>query len=388
VTNVPAIDHRPTTADTMVTSAAALVPSITARSQAIEDERRLPSELVAELVSAGCFRILLPAEHGGAGADLPSALQLFQLLASADGSVGWIVALGASSWLDLVELPSATFAAIQASSPLLAGVFVPAGTVTADGDGYRVSGRWGFASGCRHATHLYVNGVERMTDAGPSFRIAVLTPDEFTIEDTWTAPGLAGTGSHHVRVDGVVVPAERTLDPMHDASAVDTPLVRISKPGLFSLIIASVAVGIARGALDDAVRGAADREPVLADGALASSPIFHHELALADTELAAAEALLLTLAGRAWSRAVEGATSTLEERARLRAAAVWIAGRSRAVVETSYRAAGGGAVYAGAPSQRRLGDSHTLGQHFLLRNDTLATAGAILAGQGLQAPIF
>ncbi|MBV9172614.1 MAG: acyl-CoA dehydrogenase family protein, partial [Chloroflexi bacterium] len=42
-----------------------LAPTIHQRSAEIEHARRLPPDLVAELVAAGCFRMSLPAEYGG-----------------------------------------------------------------------------------------------------------------------------------------------------------------------------------------------------------------------------------------------------------------------------------------------------------------------------------
>jgi alkylation response protein AidB-like acyl-CoA dehydrogenase len=85
---------------------------------------------------------------------------------------------------------------------------------------------------------------------------------------------------------------------------------------------------------------------------------------------------------------VDAAPFTLEHRARLRATAVWVTQQAVAVVEAAYRSGGGGAVYTNSPLQRRLRDVHAVTQHFLVRRDTLTTAGAILAGQDIAVPIF
>ena len=78
-------------------------------------------------------------------------------------------------------------------------------------------------------------------------RVAVFSPDEIEIEDTWDVSGLRGTGSHHVRADDVFVPAARTLAMLEDEPCIDEPLLRIPVPTLYSLPVASVALGIARG---------------------------------------------------------------------------------------------------------------------------------------------
>ena len=58
------------------------------------------------------------------------------------------------------------------------------------------------------------------------------------------------------------------------------------------------------------------------------------------------------------------------------------------MVRAAHRAAGGGAIHASSPLQRRLRDIDVLTQHFLVRRDTLTTAGAILAGQDVDVMVF
>ena len=79
---------------------------------------------------------------------------------------------------------------------------------------------------------------------------------------------------------------------------------------------------------------------------------------------------------------------TLNSERRIRAAAAWAADRAAAVVSAAYRAGGGSSMYADCPLQRRLRDIHALTQHFLVRRDTLTTAGAILAGQDVDVLVF
>ena len=224
-------------------------------------------DLIAELREAGCFRMLLPRSHGGDELDLVSAMQVLEELARADGSVGWIVAIGSAGWLDLCDLPRSTFDALYADGPLVtAGVFAPSGTAEPVDGGYRIRGRWGFASGCEHADLLYGNCIDAGDGGGgpvgggpPPMRIAVFAPDQVTIEDTWRVSGLRGTGSHHIVVDDVVVPAERTYPVMRSEACVDVALTRIPLPTPLTPPLASMAVGIAQGALDD-VLGLAERQ--------------------------------------------------------------------------------------------------------------------------------
>jgi alkylation response protein AidB-like acyl-CoA dehydrogenase len=378
------------TVEDTLRAAGALAGVIGERAAEIERVRRVPRDLLDDLVAAGCFRVLLPVSHGGLGADLASAMRVFETLARADASVGWTVMIGASCWCDLVGLSRATFDALFASRSrvIMAGVFSPSGSISREGGGYRVTGRWSFASGCEHADWLFGNCVEGMLDGHPQLRMAVFSPDQVVIEDTWTVSGLSGTGSHHFRVDGVFVPSEWTLVPLVDEPCIDDVIARIPVPAMLSLGIGSIAVGIAQGALDDIIALAVEKTPLLAASKLAGNAHFQFQLARADTELRAARALLYESAESAWATIAGGSRLTLERRARVRAAPVWATSLAAEVVTTAYRAGGGSSVYAESPLQRRLRDINAVTQHFLVRPDTLTTAGAILAGQPLAVPVF
>ena len=208
-----------------------LMPEIRTRAAEVESARRVPLDLLDRLKSTGCFGLLLPSTHGGTGGDLAGAMRVVEELSRADASVGWIVLVGASVWLDLAGLPRSTFDAIyrQGHATVVAGVFNPTGTAVPVAGGYQVNGRWSFASGCEHADWLYGNCID--TSSGePQLRIAVFRPDEVEIEDTWSVVGLCGTGSHHISTRDVVVPEERTLRVFADPPSIDSALTCIPVP--------------------------------------------------------------------------------------------------------------------------------------------------------------
>jgi alkylation response protein AidB-like acyl-CoA dehydrogenase len=384
------ITHDTKTVETVLHAVRQLSPSILDRAAEIESGRRVPPDLIEDLRAAGCFRLVRPATHGGLEAAIPDAMRALESLARADASVAWTVMIGAGSWIDLAHLPRETFDSLYATNPdaITAGVFNPTASITPEDGGYRVTGRWSFASGCEHADVIFGNGVEGIVDGMPQLRGAVFGPDEVTIEDTWSVSGLCGTGSHHIRVDGAIVPAERTYDPMGGEPCIDALIVHLPPPAVFSLVMASVALGIAQGALDDITVLASDKVPMLSPTALGGNPLFQLDLATADTELRAARSLLYDAAAQFWAAAEAGDVLTMEQRAHGRASAVWAVDRATSVVTTAYRAGGGSSLYSDCPLQRRLRDIYALGQHFIVRRDTLVTAGAILAGQDVQPTVF
>jgi alkylation response protein AidB-like acyl-CoA dehydrogenase len=381
------IEQTAPTVESLLDAVRDLGPTITTRAAEIEAARRLPLDLVESLTEAGIFRMLLPRSHGGAGLEFPAGMRVLEALSRFDGSVGWTVMIGAGSWCDLAGLPRTTFDAIYADGAVITGGAIsPSGTAVAVDGGYHVRGRWAFASGCQHSAWLFANCLETV-DGEPRLRLAVLTADEIEIEDTWKSSGLCGTGSHHFVAD-VIVPAQRTYALLQGEPCIDEPIVRIPPPALHAMGITSVAVGIAQGALDEIQAIAATKTPLLAAGALAANPLFQHQLATADTRLRAARALLYQDASSMWATATDRAEFTLDQRARIRATGAWATSTTAAVVDFCYRAGGGSSVYLDSPLQRRLRDINAVTQHFLVRPDTLTTAGAILAGQDPNAPIF
>jgi alkylation response protein AidB-like acyl-CoA dehydrogenase len=366
-----------------------LAPALADRAPEIEAARRVPTDVLDGLVRAGCFRLMRPRSHGGIGADAPGVLSVLESLARADASTAWVVMIGAGSWLDLAGLPRESFDELFADpDAITAGAFNPTGSITASDGGYRVSGRWSFASGCEHASWIYGNCVEVTDEGEPRLRIAVFSPEQVVIEDTWTVSGLRGTGSHHFHVDDVFVPANRTVLALAEEHTLDAPILRVPLVSMIALAVAGVALGTAHGALDDIVAIASGKVPLLASSPLAANPLFDFELATADTDFRAARALLYDVADAAWGMAVAGEPFDKVHRARMRAAAVWVVERAASVVDAAYRAGGGSSLYADCPLQRRMRDVHAITQHFVVKRDTMTTAGAILAGNDLELAVF
>jgi alkylation response protein AidB-like acyl-CoA dehydrogenase len=297
--------------------------------------------------------------------------------------------IGAAAWRDLAGLPRRTFDALYASGPdvIIGGAFNPTGVVVPVAGGYRVRGRWAFASGCQHCHWLYGNCIEQQ-GGEPALRTVLFSPDQVEIEDTWTVSGLCGTGSHHFRADDVLVAADRTFPTMSEPPTLDEPVLRMPPPSLYALMLASVALGIARGALDDIRALAAGKVPLLSRAALSTNPLFQHQLGRADATARAARALVHGDAASAWDAAVAGADFTPEDRAHIRAAAAWAAAAAAGVVDVAYGAGGGTAIYADSALQRRFRDVHALTQHFLVKPDTFTTAGAVLAGAEADLTVF
>jgi indole-3-acetate monooxygenase len=359
----------------------AMAPGIAARAQEIEDGRRLPLDLLDELVAAGCFRHLVPTSDGGLGAGLPDHMRMIEELARADGSVGWTVTIGSSAPFFLGMLPPDTFDAVYAEGPdvIGAGSVNPTGRATPVDGGFRVTGRWAFASGCQHChwyfAHCFVDDGRQ-----PPLRMMLLRPSEIEIKDTWSVSGLRGTGSHDVVVDDVFVPDERSFT-IFDPPSQDEPLWRVPELLGAALCFGSVAIGIAAGAFDDLVALAGGKMPMFSDSTLAANPLFRNQLGEAAARLRAARAAIYADAETVMAAAIDARPLTPEQRANARGAAAWAVKEAAAVVDSCYTAGGGSALYTSSPLQRRLRDAHAVTQHFAVKADTFTLVGAVLAGQ-------
>ncbi len=381
----------PDSAETLLAAIDFLVPEVSARAAETEAARRLPPDLVALLAGSGCFGMLLPRSHGGVEGSLDDHLRAVEALSRADGSVGWTVMIGSSAWADMVHLPRATFDELFAEpGTVVAGAISPSGTAEAVGvDGFRIDGRWGFVTGVEYATWVGLNCLYDDHAGGPpGMRLAVLSREQVVVEDTWRVSGLRGTGSQHVRAEGVEVSAGWTCEPMTGQACIDAVIVRVPAPALVAMCVSRVALGIAAGALDDILALATDKVPLLAPGALATSPTFHGDLAAADARLRSARALHDDTAGSVWSAAESGAPFTNQLRARARLDSAWAVQQAVEVVDFAYRAGGGTALYDSSPLQRRLRDVHAVTQHFIVRPDVFAAAGQVLAGREPPGPVF
>lgn len=361
-----------------------MAPAISRRAGEMEAERRIPRDLVDTLQSVGAFRLFIPRSHGGLELDLPAGLRIIEALARIDGSVGWSAMIGSGIHIIPPFLPRPTYEQIYGNGPdvMLAGSSQPAGTAEATDGGWRVRGRWPFASGCLHADWMLAmcvmtrDGKPLLGDDGkPLLRGFVMPASAWQIEDTWHAAGLEATGSHHIAFKDKIVPTENFFDMLKGASCVHGPLYQTVLEVL-PVMHGAFAVGVARGALDELLALAATgRQQFHTAVAMRDSETFQGELGRVEAELRAAQAMLRIQAASHWRHALAG---TLRDEARFveaTQAAIWITSTCVHVVDACFELAGGSAVYDSSPLQRRLRDIRVSAQHATVHRRHYLNAG-------------
>lgn len=131
----------------------AMAPLITSHADTIEQERRLPAEVVDALTDAGVFRLLVPHALGGGETDPFTACRIVEELSSIDGATGWCGMLGACLGHFAGLLPEEAAREIYLDPrAVVAGAFRPNGVASVVPGGYRLTGRWQLGSGINHAT--------------------------------------------------------------------------------------------------------------------------------------------------------------------------------------------------------------------------------------------
>ncbi len=356
----------------------------------------MPPDLVEELRALGVFRMFVPGGHGGLDVDLVSSLEIFEALSRADATTGWLAVNGSHAAILPTRLPRASYNAIYAHGPDVAWAcsLVPAGTAEVVEGGYRITGRWPFVSGCQHAQWLFAfclptpdgGPVEASEPGPPPIRGVALPATAWTIEDTWRAEGLKGTGSHHVSLKDVFVSEAQTFSPFSPQTCFPGPMYA-SPLMLMPFHFGAVAVGVAEGAIDDiAALAKAGKRYKFADQDLRDSQVFHHELGRAAAEVRAARALLYAQADQHWALGLAGgldATAAVDGGQAL----AWIGAACARAADACYTLGGSSVVYESSPLQRRLRDIHAVTQHATLNQRQFAFAGALLAGHPARSPL-
>jgi len=366
-----------------------LAATIGAAADTIERTRRLLEPLLGRLHEARLFRMLLPRSVGGDEVAPGLYAATLAELARHDGSLAWCVSIANSTGLIAAYLDLDIARTIFGDARATVAWGPPNGSqAVAVPGGYRVSGRWDFASGCRHASWMGAHGPVvdpdgrlRQNGSGrPAIRTWLFPAGEAALLDTWNTIGLRGTASDSYELTDLFVPEAFS-------STREDPTLRrergrlyaFPQQTLYSAGIASVALGIARGMLDAFVELAAEKTP-RGVGRLADNAVIQAEVARAEAKLGAARAYLFTTLAEIHERADEVAPIAVPERARVRLAGAHAIHSAIPVADYTYKAAGVDAIFPGSPFERRFRDIHTLSQQIQSRDAHFETVGQVLLG--------
>ena len=355
------------------------------RAEEFEKARQVSADLVDMMRELKLFRVMQPVRFGGYEYGYDVFLNLVSAVASGDGSTGWVYSLGAvHGWMLGCYPGEAQDDFWRDSKDTVAAVsYAPSGKAVTERQGYRLSGRWGFASGADNATWGIVGGIVPFAD-GPKPGFFLVPKADFVIHDDWNPMGLAGTGSKTIVIDDAYVPLHRLvtfadmLTGQAPGVALNTnPIYRQPMMAVVPICLVAPALGMARGALKSFTDQVATRTTrgAVAGGNSRMSEFTTVQMRVAEATAAidAAQLMLQRDIGETIEIVRSGESVDIAMRIRNRLTHSFATRLLVQAVDAVFLASGGSALGLHHPVQRFWRDIHAASSHISLNWDTVST---------------
>jgi indole-3-acetate monooxygenase len=354
-----------------------------------EQDRRLPQATVELLASANLFNIFVPVERGGLGLSLLDGCAVTEEVAAADAATGWCLLKTSSSNMMTVSFPPEVAATMwKGPADTAAGSLNPKGRAVRVDGGYRVTGRWDWGTASTFSAWLmggamvFDEGADapNMGPFGPEMRVLFFPREQAELIDTWDTYGMRGTGSGDFAVTDLFVPDAYAMVPAPPQTGYD--LHRL--PAMMWMMVphASVAIGIARAAVESLLELAAVKTPLGSSTRLADKEWVHDAVGRAAAMVGGARAYVEKAVAEAYAAPMPHPGLATH----LSLAATHATHTCVEAVDLMQRAAGGSAVYSSNRVQRSFRDLHVAASHFLVNVEKYAAAGRSIITPG--APII
>ncbi len=372
-----------------VDRAKAMRPMIEGAARTAENNRQVPVEVIEEARSQEFFRLVQPGHFGGYEQDCATVMRCILEWASVDASIAWVCGLGVvHQWL-IAQFPIECQYDVWGSSPgaIACGSYAPSGDCVKDGDGYRVTGKFHFASGVDVTDWaliaVFFPPVAEGERPVPGF--VLLPKSDFDIEDEWHVMGLAGTGSKTVVCDNVFIPGHRRVTFTEIASgnapgyqALQSPLYRYPLLSFVAYAIATPALGCLQGALDtflDAIDQRQTRGAVVLGGnRVRDFQAVQMRIGEAAANLKAARAMLFEQLEHSRQKVIDrGELLSVRDRLDNRLTQAKIVQMSVEGLEQLFGAVGGQGLHLSQHVQRAWRDAHAIAHHVSFNRDALST---------------
>lgn len=385
-----------------------LTEVLSAQADANEQAGVLGEETVALLRDGGLVGLWVPECFGGAEAGPLEALETVEALSYADGATGWVLLawqVAMASAAAYLPEPAATAVFGDGSHPIIAGTGAPSGRAVAEGDGFRLTGRWRYGSGLRHAqwSHsgapVYDGEQPRMLPGRnlPEVRIFIVPLEQAQLDGGWEdVLGLRATASVDYSITDVFVPAQYTHLQSANVAVQGGDLYRLGIAGMGAICHSAWALGVGRRALDElASIAVSDPSRSTRIPARGGGEAFRERYSLAEARLRAARALVIEAQSSVAATIMSGGPMETRQITLARLALNHVTSTVAEIGEFSYLYGGGEALRPGA-LQRVFRDIHTGTQHATtgpailqhIADELLGLApGKVWAGRGLVDPL-
>ncbi|GAA4734530.1 acyl-CoA dehydrogenase family protein [Actinomycetospora chibensis] len=360
----------------LVGRAREIVPVLARNAPRTEAERRVVEENIALIDEAGLFSIMRPRRLGGLETDIRTKLEVSRELARGCGSTAWATTLMNVCAFFAGLFPDQAQRDVLEGSPgnRIAGVLAPTAEATRVDGGYRLTGSWGWASGCLHAQWAVVgfpvpDEHGEVVDQG----LALVPMTDLTIEDTWFVAGMRGTGSNTLVARDILVPEHRVISipaaiggryaTEHTGEALyRSPFIPVA-----AIVLAGPQLGLAQAALDLVLEKAPKRGiSYTFYDTQTEAPTVQLAVAKAASLIDAAHLFAYRAAADIDQAAADGVYPDYAARARVRMDTGAAIENAREAIRTLVSAHGAGSFAEVSPMQRIWRDSEVASRHAVI----------------------
>jgi alkylation response protein AidB-like acyl-CoA dehydrogenase len=366
-----------------------LVPELRRRARRTEEERRVSDEVTALFRDAGFFKLMQPARFGGYEYGFTAFLDVISELGRGCTSSSWACSLGAiHQWL-IGTFPLQAQVDVWGEDPgaIACGSYAPAVMAEKVDGGWRIQGKWKFASNVDNSQWALLGVHFPAEEKGqpPAAGFLLVPRREWSIEDDWYMAGQAGTGSKTVVIaEPVFVPgyrkltfAEASSNSPPGSSANLNPIYRIPFLSAVPVCLVAPLLGTAQGAVEAFIElcGTRTTRGAVAGGGNQLSQFFpvQSRLAEAAASVDAARLLIDRDTTEVEEIAARHQVISVDKRIRNRRDHAFAARLSHSAVEALFASVGGAGLALDQPLQRMWRDANAIARHISLNWDAVSS---------------
>jgi 3-hydroxy-9,10-secoandrosta-1,3,5(10)-triene-9,17-dione monooxygenase len=373
------------TAQEAVQHAAAMVPRLAERAAEAERIRRIPQATIDELHETGLMRLMQPARFGGSELGLDALMNVVIEIAKGCTSTAWVYSnLASHSW-NIGQFDLRAQEDVWGTDPdalAATGLAFPCGRATPVEGGYKLSGKWPFASGIDASTWMLVGAMTELPGRAPERRFFLVPQTQFRSLDNWDTYGLTGTGSHDVEVKEAFVPDHRSVSAevfaagqnLPGGTLYENPLYAMPTFAAFAYVLSIVPIATSKAVVEQFTAAMRARASTYTGTRLAELSSVQARIA----EAAACVEFAETVVRRDWQELEAEANQrrypSMETKLRWKRNVAFAAQLAVRAVDVLMPAAGAGGLSKSAALQRQFRDLHAASSHIGLTWDVHAAA--------------
>ncbi|WP_040797410.1 acyl-CoA dehydrogenase family protein [Nocardia higoensis] len=363
------------TREELVERATKLAPLLRSRARWIDENRRLPDDVIAAIEESELLKMQVPAQYGGFESNVGDFVEVLGEIARGNTSVAFCLSIyGSLTWMSALWPDAALDEVFATPNVRISGTTAATGTATRVEGGWVFNGRWGFNSGVLHAQWKITVALASEPGAEPVPIFALTPVSDLQIVDDWHTSGLEGSGSVSTIAENVFVPEHRVITAEDFYQNRSKSVVNAAKPRYGAPVLVPVTaiqtgqlVGAARAALAGFLERLPGRPLTYTDYPDArSAPLTHLQVGEAALLIEDAEARARRFAQVIDDKAAANEPWTEQERVWSRVQIGWVARQAKQAVEILAQASGGSSIHRDVAIGRLQRDVHAASLHAMI----------------------